>query len=152
MKTNIKDFFKNIRNEYSIYDDLLRSRDEIKTKYYSDLQKLNTKKEKLWIGREYTKWELNDNDNIDRSLLLSDKNYAFGKMCSKETINLNNINNKLGYYNKILIDELKRLINSHVKRYIDQIKKFSNELYPTLTDVNIKDFLFYFILIVIFSF
>ena len=137
MKTNIKDFFKNVKNEYCVYNDLVKSRDEIKTKYSSDLQKLNVKKEKLWTGKDFSKWELNENEKIDKSLLLKDRNYAFGKMYSKETSHLNNVNNKLAYYNKMVIDELRRLINLHVTRYSDQIRNFSEDFYPTLTDVKI---------------
>ncbi len=135
MNTYIKDFFKNIRNEFGIFSDLVKARDEIKSKYNSELLKLNLKKEKLWTGMDISKWELNESERIDRSLLTKDKNYAFNKMFSKETTNLNNLHNKLGYYNKILIDELKRMIHSHIGRYVTEISGFSEEFYPTLTDV-----------------
>ncbi len=138
MKTNIKDFFKKIRNEYCVYNDLVKNRDEIKTKYSAELQKLNVKKEKLWTGKDFSKWELNENEKVDKSLLNKDRYYAFSRMFYKETSYLNNVNNKLGYYNKMVIDELRRLILSHVMRYSEQIKNFSEEFYPTLTDVKIK--------------
>lgn len=136
MKKNIKDFFKTIKNEYCVYNDLVKSRDEIKTKYSSDLQKLNVKKEKLWTGKDFSKWEINEHERIDKNLLSKDRNYAFSKMYCKETSHLNNVNNKLAYYNKMVIDELRRLINSHVVRYTEEIKNFSNDFYPTLTDVS----------------
>ena len=145
MKTHIKDFFKTIRNEYSGYNDLVKSRDEIKTKFSADLQKLNVKKEKLWSGKDNVKWELNENEKIDKSLLNKDRNYAFGKMYHKESNHLNNVKNKLGYYNKMVIDELKRLINSHVVRYTEEVKNFSNEFYPSLTDVILIFIYFYFL-------
>lgn len=135
MKTYIKDFFKSIRNEFGVFSDLVKSRDEIKTKYNAELLKLNLKKERLWTGMEISKWELNDSEKIDKSLLTKDKNYAFNKMCFKETNMLNNLHNKLGYYNKMLIDELKRLIHSHIVRYMKEMSTFSEDFYPTLTDV-----------------
>jgi hypothetical protein len=142
MKTNIKDFFKNIRNEYCVYSDLVKNREEIKSKHSSELLKLNVKKEKLWTGKDFSKWELNENEKVDKSLLNKDRTYAFSRMFHKETSYLNNLNNKLGYYNKMVIDELRRLINSHVTRYTEQIKNFSEEFYPSLTDVKkIKYFL-----------
>lgn len=145
MKTYIKDFFKNIKNEFGIFSDLVKSRDEIKTKYNAELLKLNLKKEKLWTGIEISKWELNESERIDRSLLTRDKNYAFNKMCFKETNVLNNLHNKLGYYNKMLIDELKRMIHSHIGRYVKDMADFSEEFYPTLTDVNFYFFAFIYV-------
>lgn len=138
MKTYIKDFFKNIRGEFCSFTELVKSRDEIKNKYNSELLKLNLKKEKLWTGMEFSKWEMNESEKIDKSLLSKDKNYAFNKMCFKETNTLNNIHNKLGFYNKMLIDELKRMIHSHIGRYTKEMSTFSEEFYPTLTDVNKK--------------
>jgi len=135
MKTYIKNFFKDIRSEFGVFSDLVKSRDKIKTKYNSELLKLNLKKEKLWTGMDLSKWELNDSEIIERSLLTKDKNYAFNKMCFKETNILNNLHNKLGYHNKILIDELKRMIHSHLGRYVKEMTSFSEEFYPTLTDV-----------------
>jgi len=136
MKTYIKDFFKNIRSEFAVFSDIVKFRDDIKQKYNAELLRLNYKKEKLWNGMETSKWELNESDKIDRGLLIKDKNYAFVKMCFKETNILNNLQNKLGFYNKMLIYELKRMIQSHIFRYTKEISLFSEEFYPTLTDVN----------------
>ena len=90
-------------------------------------------------------------DDIARSIAIVSKNYdditrEFNKDDEKNYVRNQIAAKKSSYVNKvavnereeILIDELKRLINSHVKRYIEQIKKFSNELYPTLTEVLIN--------------
>jgi len=137
MKTYIKDFFKNIRNEFCVFTDIVKVRDEIKSKYNLELLKLNVKKERLWASMEISKWEINEAEKIDKTNLIKDKNFAFSKMCFKETNNLNNLHNKLGYYNKKLIDELKNLIKSHIHRYTQEISSFSEEFYPSLTDVKI---------------
>ncbi len=141
MKSYIKDFFKNIRNEYCVFNDIVKMREEMKIKHNSELLKLNCKKEKLWANMDFSKWEMNENEKIDRNVLMKDKNIAFKKMCFKETNLLNNSHNKLGYYNKMVIDELKRMIHSHITRYIQEMKLFSEEFYPTLTDVK---YFFYF--------
>lgn len=142
MKSYIKDFFKGIRNEFTVFNDLVKERDEVKQKYNSEHMKLNVKKEKLWTNMDFTKWDMNENDKIEKYLLSKDKAYAFKKMCFKETNLLNNVHNKLGYYNKMVIDELKRMISCHVKRYTQEMKNFSDDFYPTLTDVK-KFFLFF---------
>ena len=60
---------------------------------------------------DMTKCEITeDMEKIDRILLLRDKNYACSKMCTKETLSLENLKKQLGYANKCNIDELKRLI------------------------------------------
>lgn len=140
IKLNIKDFFKSIKSEFNLFSDLVKVRDDLKIKYNNDLLKINLKKEKLWTQMDFSKWELNESEKIDRSLLSKDKNYAFKRMFSKDTNILNNLHNKLGYYNKMIIDELKRMVTSHVRRFGEEIKLFSDEFYPSLTDV--KSFLF----------
>ena len=141
IKLHIKDFFKSIKSEFNLFSDLVRKRDDLKIKYNNELLKINLKKEKLWTQMDFSKWELNESEKIDRSLLSKDKNYAFKRMFSKDTNILNNLHNKLGYYNKMIIDELKRMVSSHVKRFSEEIKLFSDEFYPSLTDV--KFFIFY---------
>ena len=60
---------------------------------------------------DMTKCEITeDMEKIDRILLLRDKTYACSKMCTKETLALDNLKKQLGYANKCNIDELKRLI------------------------------------------
>ena len=141
IKLHIKDFFKSIKNEFNLFSDLVKKRDDLKIKYNNELLKINLKKEKLWTQMDFSKWELNESEKIDRSLLSKDKNYAFKRMFSKDTNILNNLHNKLGYYNKMIIDELKRMVSSHVKRFSEEIKLFSDEFYPSLTDVKFFYFL-----------
>jgi hypothetical protein len=136
LKENIKDFFKYIKMESISYKELIKNREEVKTKYNADLLKLNTKKEKLWTSMEIHKWELNEEEKVDRSLLTKDKNYAFKKMCSKETNLLTTTHRKLGYFNKSNMDELRRLIANHSTRYTSNMKTFVENFYPTLTDVS----------------
>lgn len=116
------------------YKELIKTREDIKAKYNSELLKLNLKKEKLWTSMNYSNWEMNEDEKIEKSQLVKDKNYAFKKMCYKETNSLNNLHKKLGYVNKMNMDELRRLISNHCVRYRDNMKEFVENFYPTLTD------------------
>jgi hypothetical protein len=146
MKHNIKDFFKYIKMENSSYSELIKTREDYKSKYNSELLRLNVKKEKLWTQMDITKWDINEDiEKIDRSSLTRDKNYAFKKMCYKETMSLNNLHKRLGFVNKMNLDELRRLININCGRYTKNFKEFVESFYPSLTDVSIFIFIFYLI-------
>jgi hypothetical protein len=116
------------------YKELIKTREDIKARYNNELLKLNLKKEKLWTNMNYSSWEMNEEEKIDKSQLLKDKNYAFKKMCYKETNSLNNLHKKLGYVNKMNMNELRRLISNHCVRYKNNMKEFVENFYPTLTD------------------
>ncbi len=116
------------------YKDLIKNREDLKAKYNSDLLKLNTKKEKLWTSMEVNRWELNEEEKIERGMLTKDKNYAFKKMCHKETNLLTSQHKRLGYFNKMNMDELRRQIANHSTRYTTNMKAFVENFYPTLTD------------------
>jgi hypothetical protein len=136
IKNKIKDFFKYTRSENLSYKDLIKTREEIKTKYTSELLRLNVKKEKLWTQMDLTKWELKDDgDKLVRGNLVKDKNYAFQHMCYKESNNLINMHKKLAYYNKMVMKELRRMIGNHCSRFKTNMKGFLDDFYPTLADV-----------------
>jgi hypothetical protein len=116
------------------YKELIKTREDIKARYNNELLKLNLKKEKLWTNMNYSSWEMNEEEKIDKSQLLKDKNYAFKKMCYKETNSLINLHKKLGYVNKMNMNELRRLISNHCVRYKNNMKEFVENFYPTLTD------------------
>ena len=135
MKSYIKDFFKYIKMEGTAYEELVQKRDEIKNKFTAENLRLQVKKDKLWASMDMTKWEITeDMEKIDRILLLRDKNYACSKMCTKETLSLENLKKQLGYANKCNIDELKRLIKKYADMYLNNLKNFAEKMYPTLND------------------
>ena len=135
IRRRVKDFFKYVRMEGEAYLELFSQREEIQAKFNSDSKKLQAKKDKLWAQMDISKWEiLEDFGRIDRVLLVRDKIYGCSKMCTNETNNLNNLHKKLGYVNKCSIDELKRLVNKYKNSFVDNIKLFSGDLYPTIND------------------
>ena len=133
IKKRIKNFYKYVRMEGEVYLELLSKREEEQNKFIQENKKLTAKKEKLWAGMDISKWEIYEDFNkIDRVLLVRDKFYGFSKMCTNETHNLNNMQNKLGYINKCSIDELKKLVNKYKASFVDNIQQFSKDLYPVI--------------------
>lgn len=121
--------------EGNAYCELIQSREVIKGKYKLEETRVTAKKERLWSTMDLTKWEIIDEFNkIDRILLCRDKQYAMQKMCTKDSQSLENLHQQLGYANKMNMEELKKMTEAHSMRFIENIKAFSEEFYPTLSD------------------
>ena len=135
IKTHIKDFFKYIRMEGMAYTELIDSREIIKNQFINENNRLTAKKNKLWTTMDITKWEITEDiEKIDRILLMRDKDYACSKMCTQETQVFENLRKQFGYANRNNIDELKRLINKYCESYLQNLKDFSDKLYPSIGD------------------
>ena len=135
VKNHMKDFFKYINLEGKAYNELIERREELKAKYTAENQKLTAKKEKLYATGDISKFELGDDKNVDRDRVLHDKPYAFEHMCKSDTSNLNKVYNQLGYANKMNMRELKKMIKEYCVRYVDNVKKFDEEFYPSINDL-----------------
>ena len=133
-KQYIRKFFKYVNMENNSYFELVKSREEIKKKYLTENLKLIEKKEKLWSELDINKWEISDFNNLDRALLYRDKNYAFSKMCTLETLSMNALRKMVGYANRTTMDELKILINHNKVGFLENLRTFSDKLSPSLTD------------------
>ena len=121
--------------EGNAYCELTKSRLIIKDRFENENKKLINKKEKLWGQNDISKWEINEDfSNIDRVLLMRDKQYAFSKMCTNESHQVNNLRIMLRYCNKKNLDELKKMVNNYQERFINNVKSFANNFYPTLND------------------
>ena len=71
----------------------------------------------------------------EKTVIERDKIYGCSKICNNEANNLIiNLHKKLGYVNKCCIDEIKRLINKYKNTFVDNIKAFSQDLYPIIND------------------
>ena len=135
IKENIKDFFKLQKMENYAFIELIDNREQIRQKYNSEKTKLNAKKEKLYKLMDFNKWEIEDNyGQVDRALLFRDKNYAFEKMCTRETQALENIHKILGYANYMNTEQLKKMIDFNSKKFVEITKDFANKFYPSLND------------------
>ena len=134
IKDMIKNFFKDVKNKSDVLIDNLEQTQNIQEEYLSQKNKLLAKKELLWKQMDISKWELNQGEPIDSNRLFHDKLYAQEKMCFKETIDLNNKGEILGYYFYQNYLNFKNFINELNKSYLSNITDFSNQLYPSLTD------------------
>ena len=131
---NIRYFFKYISMENNAFSELIQDRLTIKEHYSKEMNKLNKKKEELWIEKDINKWNITKFDNIDRFLLIKDKDYAFSKMCTEETQKLENLHNKLNFSNFTNNEQLKKIIKLDADKFINNIKLFAKEFYLTLND------------------
>ena len=135
IKEQIKHFFKSQKMENLAFIELIDSRELIRQKYVAEKTKLDAKKEKLYKVMDFNKWEIEDNfGQVDRALLFRDKNYAFEKMCTRETQALENIHKQLGYANYMNITQLKKIIDKNAKKFVEITKEFANKFYPSLND------------------
>ena len=135
IRKKIKDFYKYVKMEGEACLELYTKRNEIQDKYINENKKLQNKKDKLWTQMDISKWEIMEDFNgIDKALLVRDKIYGYSKMCTIETNNLNNLEKKLGYVNKCCINELKKLVDKYKNTFVDNIKDFSEDLYPSIND------------------
>jgi sorting nexin-7/30/sorting nexin-8 len=134
-KTKIKNFFK-YQNKLNVsYSELINSREQLRNKFLNENTKLNSKKEKLFIIKDINKWEIDEflNPN-ERDKLFIDKDFAFSKMCTKDNQSVNNIFKQLGYANYTNLIELNKIIEERKKIFVENMKSFTEEFYPTLTD------------------
>ena len=135
VKVHMKDFFKYINLECKAYYEIVERREEIKTKYDAENQRVTAKKEKLFATGDANKFEIEDLSKVDKDRVLHDKPYAFEKMCYRDSGHLLKVFNQLGYANKQCMRELKKLIRIYCKRYVENVKKFDEEFYPTINDL-----------------
>ena len=135
IKEKIRDFFKYQKMENIAYTELIQSREDIKYNYVIAKKKLDDKKTKLYSYMDINKWEIEENyNNIDIALIYRDKNYAWEKMCTRETQALELLHQQIGYANHMNFSQLKRLINKNCKLFVDNTKDFANTFYPSLND------------------
>ena len=134
IKSHMKNFFKYINIEAKAYNELIERREDLRNKFIVENQKVTAKKEKIFATGDINKFELGDNKNVDKERILKDKPYAFEHICKNDTNGLLKIYNQLGYANKMNILELKNMINEYCFRYINNIKNFDAEFYPTIND------------------
>ena len=132
----IKGFFKMQRLKGTACLEMFDSKESLRQKYYSESAKLNAKKEKLYTSvKDINKWEINNLENIDKPLLLRDKKYAFERMCSKESQNIDASKKLLEFFNYINYAAVKKINKERVKSYVDNLKEFTELIFPYINDM-----------------
>ena len=135
VKNHMKDFYKYVNFEGRAYTEIIDRREELKNKYNAEVARVTAKKEKLYATGDISKFELGDDNVVDRDRLLRDKPYAFEHMCRNENLSLEKLANQLGYANKMNMIELKKMIKEYCTRYVENIRNFDLEFYPTINDL-----------------
>ena len=129
IKDHIKDFFKYVNLEGKAYSELIKRREDLKQKFKSENIRINAKKDKLYNNGDLSKMEINYQDySIDKQRILKDKVYAFEHICYADTRELENLNNQLGYANKMNMRELKKLLKEYSVRFVNNVSNFENGL------------------------
>ena len=135
VKNHMKDFYKYVNFEGRAYTELIDRREDLKNKYNNEIARIAAKKEKLYATGDINKFELGDDHIVDRDRLLRDKAYAFEHMCKNDNLNLEKLSNQLGYANKMNMVELRKMVNEYCTRYVENIKQFDMDFYPTINDM-----------------
>lgn len=135
IKEAVNNYFKNIANQSLTFSEILNQQELIRNDYINKKTKLMVKKESLWVGMDVSKWELNQMDQIDMVKIYRDKAYAQEKMCYKETAEINNLGNILGYYQARTSEQFWEIVEKFEQSMIFSQKDFSNLFEPSLTDM-----------------
>ena len=134
IKEVVKKFFKEVKFKFDSIIENYEKIQSLQENYLSEKTKLMAKKELLWKQMDVSKWDLCPNEIIDNEKLFRDKLYAQDKMCFKESFELNNHRDLLGYYFYHINKNFENLIKELNESFDKNIKEFSNQIYPSLSD------------------
>lgn len=121
VNSTTRTFCKSFTHQGEVYIELFDKQMNVVNNYNKRKAELLVAKEKLWNEKNIMKWGIDVNDvNVDKVMLMNDKNYAFSKMCYKETNDLYNLYLQLGF-----------LFNCNNEHFFNFKRKFSFELYTS---------------------
>ena len=109
MNTNIREYFRFMKNQFHVLNELASKVENYKEKYNKAMEKLKEDKEKLFKEQDINSWGLNENDLKHKDIFLKNKELAFNRMMPEESKNVLNIKNVYGVYLNSLIDEYERI-------------------------------------------
>jgi hypothetical protein len=128
---------KGIKDIYNLSDnfvEILYKEDGMRQDYLTKKNKLVLKKENLWPMKDIEKWETNQKEDIDMIKIYEDKDYAFEKMCYKETEVINNLRGYISYYFYNNQDTFKQYLTVIQKLFNDHLRDFVKKFQDTLSD------------------
>ena len=134
IKDVTKKFFKDVKDKCGALLENYEKVQNLQDEYLNNKNKLMAKKEMLWKQMDITKWDIAQGEMLDNQKIFTDKLYAQDKMCYKETFELNIQKNLLGYYFYHTDINFKKLIKDLNVAFLSNIKEFSNQIYPSLSD------------------
>ena len=134
IKDVVKNFFKDVKMKCGALIENYEKVQSLQEDYLNNKNKLMVKKEMLWKQMDITKWDLNQGEVLDNQRLFTDKLYAQDRMCYKDSFELKIQKDLLGYYYYHTDINFKRLIKDLNNSFFTNIKEFSNQIYPSLSD------------------
>ena len=138
---NLREYFKYTKNTFKSMKILLNNVDNCRASYFKSKKNLISKKEELIKKPDVGKWDLGPNKNmVNPSDLLNNTPLAFSVMLYNETLNVNNLKKKYGYFLNRVIEEYERLryliANGHKQNIIETAKMQANIISELLTNIS----------------
>jgi hypothetical protein len=138
---NLREYLKYTKNTFKSMKILLNNVDIYRANYFKSKKNLISKKEELIKKPDVGKWDLGPNKNmVNPNDLLNNKPLAFSLMLYNETLNVNNLKKKYGYFLNRVIEEYERLryliANGHKQNIIETAKMQANIISELLTNVS----------------
>ena len=135
--------------EHDSLREILKQRDEVKTIFIKSEKSIIDKKEKLFRGKDLTKWGyVGDIKDIERNhdKLMQNKEAAFTYMLQKDSAELEAKREELAFYSNQCLGETRRIGNDNGKILIDNFIQMSQAecSYINQTHVMWADFLSHF--------
>ena len=134
VKETVSNYFKDISSQSLSYSELLEQQETLKNEYISRKGSLMAKKEKLWMTMDISKWEVNQMEQIDMVKIYRDKQYALDTMCFKDTAEVSNLADILGFYYARTSEQFWDIVKNFESSIINDLNEFSNLFEPSLTD------------------
>ena len=116
MNTNIREYFRFMKKQFHVLNELASKVENYKEKYNKAMEKLKEDKEILFKEQDINSWGLNENDLKHKDIFLKNKELAFNRMMPEESKNVLNIKNVYGVNLNSLIDEYERIRLSNGKK------------------------------------
>lgn len=81
--------------------------------------KLENKKEKLWISKEISKWELPQDLSLPKEELLSNEKFSKSLMCASDNLTLKKMKERWAFFNKNLLTSIQTSMTYSLKLHKD---------------------------------
>ena len=133
-KEVVKKFFKDVKLKCGALIENYEKVQSLQEEYLNNKNKLMAKKELLWKQMDISKWDLAQGEILDNQRLFTDKLYAQDKMCYKDSTQVKIQKDLLGYYFYHTDLNFQKLIKELNNEFLENIKIFSNQIYPSLSD------------------
>lgn len=116
---NLRDLFTRNYNDLKCFERFNTKYRDIKLFYERFHDKLVDKKENLFESKNFPKWELEPNYEVDYMNIEQNKRKIYEKMCYKDNIELESLRMKVGFAVHYIIREYLKVLKYHSERAFD---------------------------------